>query len=169
MVKEKELDAAIDRFRAACGDVIPELERDEPEPDLGAIEARANAATPGPWGYDLNGYIAPDLGDEWGGTVAKVLGKGGQFDKDGEFIAHARTDIPALLAEVRRLRAECAPAGGWQPIDTAPTKGRIPILLWRDGMDFPQTAFANTWWTAGFSAGIKPTHWMKLAAPTEGE
>lgn len=47
----------------------------------------------------------------------------------------------------------------WQPIETAPRRDRIPIELWRDGMEIPQKAFADTWWVGGFSAGIKPTHW----------
>lgn len=46
------------------------------ESELDAIEARANAATPGPW-YDFS-------------------------------IANSRADIPALIAEVRRLKAEAA-------------------------------------------------------------
>ncbi len=51
----------------------------------------------------------------------------------------------------------------WRDISTAPTKGRIPLWMWRDNgypMDFPQAVFADTWWTTGFSHGIKPTHWM---------
>jgi len=46
--------------------------------DLDAIQARADAATGGPW---------------------KSL---------PEFIAHARTDIPALIAEVKALRGKVA-------------------------------------------------------------
>lgn len=41
----------------------------------------------------------------------------------------------------------------WQPIETAPTTGHIPILLWREGMDIPQEAFADTWWVGGFFSG----------------
>ncbi len=57
-----------------------------------------------------------------------------------------------------------APVGQeqWQPIETAPTKGRTPILLWREGMDFAQNAFADTWWVSGFPAGLKPTRWALL-------
>lgn len=47
--------------------------------DLAAIRARLEAATPGPW-------------------TAK------SFDPDDQFIAHAPSDIAALLAEVERLR-----------------------------------------------------------------
>ena len=93
--------------------------------DLNAIEARAKAATPGPWGwYDPPGAgYGPQIESEeqharWGGmacvlVTAEVCSacrergapclSGKQEDKD--FIAHAREDIPALTAEVRRLNA----------------------------------------------------------------
>ncbi|WKW86374.1 hypothetical protein SEA_BUDSKI_99 [Gordonia phage Budski] len=80
------------------------------ELDLDAIEARAQAAPYGPW----------TVGDEW----AKGLGYP-MFAGDGdllvytdppgghylgvevaEFIAHARTDVPALVSRVRELEAE---------------------------------------------------------------
>ncbi len=48
----------------------------------------------------------------------------------------------------------------WEPIETAPTTGRQAIWLWRPDMDMPQKAWSDTWWVAGFSAGLKPTHWM---------
>lgn len=74
--------------------------------DLDAIEARANAATPGPWRADESFSIdgtavfvcrtVPGVADYW------------QGDRDSEFIAHAREDIPAMAAEIRRLRADVA-------------------------------------------------------------
>lgn len=71
--------------------------------DLDAIRARVEAATDGPW----VGEIRPD-GCAWismpvsGGHHALAM-HGWQSDAD--FVAHARQDIPALLAEVDRLRA----------------------------------------------------------------
>ncbi len=64
------------------------------ELDLDAIEERANAAKPGPWHY-LHGY-----GFDWhpsgdGPSTPNVV-----------FACRAREDVPALVAEVRRLRAE---------------------------------------------------------------
>lgn len=64
---------------------------------LDEIKAREQAATPGPWytdGWalwddDLNEFV--ELHDT---------------DPDAQFLAHARTDIPALLAEVERLTKE---------------------------------------------------------------
>ena len=69
--------------------------------ELDAIEARCRAATEGPWDFDreageINGYRGSErwlIGGVWMGT-------------DGEFAAAARTDVPALVAEVRRLRED---------------------------------------------------------------
>lgn len=74
--------------------------------ELFAIEARANAATPGPWlveHWDDRGRIYASSGDD---TIAENGGFGTWDDVDGPnayFIACSRADIPALLAEVRRL------------------------------------------------------------------
>ena len=100
---------------------------DQSEADLTEIEARANAATEGPWYWrnsDINVYL---LGARSRAVMAfKRMGMQGaqpEFrDNDGllhgvqkrnihdfadaDFIAHARTDVQVLLAEVRRLRAE---------------------------------------------------------------
>jgi hypothetical protein len=65
--------------------------------DLDAIEARANAATPGPWKYCADS-------DAIKGTNALIVR--GARSNSGPFIAHARTDVPALIARVRELEAE---------------------------------------------------------------
>ena len=89
---------------------------DAPALDLDAIEARANAATPGPWcaGGSYVGIVRP-----WG-NIYSVVGvqivhegwesrTGGiQTPVDAAFIAAARADIPALVAAVRALTAENA-------------------------------------------------------------
>ena len=54
--------------------------------NLDEIEARANAATPGPW-------------REGSSDLYSV--------RNAAFIAAARTDVPALIARVRELEAEC--------------------------------------------------------------
>ena len=72
------------------------------ELDLDAIEARVNAATDGPWEAYPDGLVwtkVPRIGDPVSGSV---------LPEDAEFIAAARTDVPALVAEVRRLRAVLA-------------------------------------------------------------
>lgn len=86
--------------------LTPTQEQPMTQERLDEIEAREAKATEGPWGVDGPAQCGP--GDslavyhvEDGGTVAYVQPS---WD-DAEFIAHARTDIPALLAEVERLRA----------------------------------------------------------------
>ena len=89
--------------------------------ELKEIEARCDAATEGPWEvgycyglsrdarcacsvkpaggeyYYTDAIVASDARDECGHPMFLV---------DAEFIAHARADVPALIAEVRRLRNE---------------------------------------------------------------
>ncbi len=89
--------------------------------NLDEIEARVNAATPGPWTYhDGCGYVevppcgAIEFKPGWERSVHflarvhnnHVEGEDG-LGFDGAFIAHARTDVPALIARVRELEAEC--------------------------------------------------------------
>lgn len=73
--------------------------------DLAAIKARCEAAWPGPWvgTSETVGYY--DDG-RWF-TLARMLAwEGPRVDgPNAEFIAAARTDVPALVAEVERLRA----------------------------------------------------------------
>ena len=70
--------------------------------DLDPIKARADAATEGPWGVE----DARVFGDD-GRTQVCTLSGTRAWLPDAEFIAHARTDIPALIAEVERLRELC--------------------------------------------------------------
>lgn len=100
---------------------------------LAEIAARAEAATAGPWGfYDGDNYadVAADLEMTGRGSytcrqqVARLEDESywddpaheeddeelasEQMAADAAFITAARTDIPTLLAEVDRLRAELA-------------------------------------------------------------
>jgi len=103
--------------------------------DLDDIEARVNAATDGPWGfYDGETYadVAADMQVTSPGSynyrekIARLEDENYWDDGDHEdhddsrapeqmaanaaFIAHAREDVPALIAEIRRLRDELADA-----------------------------------------------------------
>ena len=92
-------------------------------PDLEAIKARAEAATPGPWavpGANVFRVIAPEAehhNPRMGACPPypwRVIAEPSSYDPsaaDAEFIAHARTDVPDLVAEVERLRTELI---GWQ-------------------------------------------------------
>ena len=94
--------------------------------ELDAIEARAMDATGGPWLPKYAKVFYPNgEAEHWvkstadGLTVASLryrpqgreIGED-QSDLDALFIAHARTDIPALLAEVKRLRKKARAEGG---------------------------------------------------------
>jgi hypothetical protein len=102
--------------------------------DLEAIEARANAASKGPWmwanadqdcwspctaggcpGHDTGipeslpevGIVVRDVFEEF----AQEDGTYSQWIANARFIASARADIPALIAEVRKLRGQLHDAG----------------------------------------------------------
>lgn len=72
--------------------------------DLDAIEARANSVIEGPWEATENcGHGVRDLNGMY------VVAPADDYDvltrEEAVFIANARADVPALVAEVRRLRA----------------------------------------------------------------
>ncbi len=77
--------------------------------EIAEIEARANAARPGPWLSWVEGR------DHWGGSNLIQIGEGaarsddieplGATGADQDFIAAAREDIPRLIATIRALKA----------------------------------------------------------------
>jgi len=82
---------------------------------LAEIKARVEAATPGPW--ERNNLAGrPEREVFAGDYLIGDFGVGGWKDDEGadrveinaDFIAHARQDIPGLLAEVQRLREHVA-------------------------------------------------------------
>ena len=81
---------------------------------LDEIEARAEAATPGPWRASLLDGVTYEDGSSshvagiYPGSTSgppPVFVTNSIDRRDAEFIAASRTDVPALLAEVRRLQA----------------------------------------------------------------
>lgn len=68
--------------------------------ELDAIEAREKAATPRPWRADGTYSCV------WGPDGAAVADHLRSYAGDGPFIAAARSDVPALVADNRRLEAE---------------------------------------------------------------
>jgi hypothetical protein len=75
-------------------------------PDLDAIEARAAAATPGPWTVEgegdlpgINDLMVVDPVEQWICNVDD--GNAKRNLADAAFIAAARTDVPALVAALR--------------------------------------------------------------------
>jgi hypothetical protein len=74
------------------------------EVDLDAIEARVALASPAPWSI-LPAMTQNEAG-QWSPPEIIGIAPYGHDDGDIEFIAHARQDVPAMAAEIRRLRAE---------------------------------------------------------------
>lgn len=84
--------------------------------DLDEIEERAKAASEGPWASmqtfpnkTMRSILAgpgtaPDKDPESRLVLGEICGLPRRVERDAEFISHARTDVPLLLAEVRRLR-----------------------------------------------------------------
>lgn len=75
---------------------------------LAAIQARADAATEGPWHVDGEPDEAKYVVQFTSGRgvhVGTYITDLVEADEDAEFIAHARTDVPALLTLVREQQA----------------------------------------------------------------
>ncbi|MGH9225799.1 MAG: hypothetical protein ACRD2W_18895 [Acidimicrobiales bacterium] len=81
--------------------------------ELDDMEMRAAAATPGPWrdfieardDFSGNDFIETGGGGDGQPDMYVRLEAAPAPAADLEFIAHARQDVPRLVAEVRRLRA----------------------------------------------------------------
>ncbi len=77
---------------------------------IAEIEARAEAATDGPWHKDHDGFGCVSIGNYgWvcAGPNAPAYDEDSeQGHADSEFIAHARTDVPDLLAYIKVLTEE---------------------------------------------------------------
>jgi hypothetical protein len=70
------------------------------------IKAREQDATPGPWKHvETDDYSEIYDSKSWGKSL-RPLALVGSNIADADFIAHAREDIPVLLAEVERLQSE---------------------------------------------------------------
>jgi hypothetical protein len=94
-------------------DLVPIADR-----ELDEIEQRAHAASPAPWEafIEARDHTAGDDFIRIGGFddaqpdmyIQHYLGASPVRvpDADLDFIAHARQDIPRLVAEIRRLRAD---------------------------------------------------------------
>ena len=123
LLAERELEATTEALRTAnetsahwhANAERLEKERDEWKQqtalDLDAIEQRAAQATTGPWGWDHDEYecavpCTPDgcPGHPNGFAFVDVIEGGEIRVEDATFIAHARTDVPALVKKLRGAR-----------------------------------------------------------------
>lgn len=80
------------------------------ETELQAIEARAAAASNGPW-YKEKGGICGFSGQTYRVGSVQFTDRGGMNEANADFIVAAREDVPALVAEVRRLRGSLEDTG----------------------------------------------------------
>ena len=157
--------------------------------DLDAIRERAEAATEGPWHSHDFGYA----GEEEPSSIVVHVGRfdhsdlrhpdtetavawmprwEGQESDNAAFIAHARTDVPDLLAEVERLTVENARLR--EEVDTRRTgkrggdwvdpEGDYWRDYWRD-----RTMRAEEWGRAYHNFRSATETAYALLNPTEGE
>lgn len=87
---------------------------------LDQIRARVDQATPGPWRVENPRNVSNDYGSSSCDGITAASGReliitdSGYYPPgvaDAEFIAHAREDIPFLLAEIDRLSGARRPSG----------------------------------------------------------
>lgn len=143
--------------------------------DLDAIEARANAATAGPWLLQTdrektailfdNGwqyivesehYYKHYYHDEpgWSQTRGGVV-----RTEDATFIAHAREDVSALITEVRRLRAAEAQSG-WE---VRPAEGQFDEVVASNVAVHFEMMDTNALWV-GITLPNGETHHLNVTA-----
>ena len=113
------------------------------EQELTAIEGRANAATLGPWeGKENIGMVSKhDACDTVFETGCGCCTENDLSAENAAFIAAARVDVPALIAEVRKLIAErdalllrCKEAeAGWLLATTQRDDFAVSLVMARDG------------------------------------
>lgn len=79
--------------------------------NLDEAECRAKVATPGPWRlgtYNVWADVRIVARTDTAAPGSRREFVRDEDDANADFIAHARTDVPALIAEVRRLREALA-------------------------------------------------------------
>jgi len=173
------------------------------ELDLDAIEARAKAARVGPWKhvemgrvFDAHalvtaGYVKYPGDDDPEDETPETLAAEKLTEDTGKFIAHAREDVPALIAELRRLREENVMISnafgdsleGWLADKTELTKLReenkwIPVTERLPGRNDRYITFSGTYgvyalWFDQYNFSdcgdeIRDvTHWREMPTPPE--
>lgn len=134
------------------------------------IRARCEAATPGPWKI---GRESPS-GAQNVGTINGVLTAQTTSESNASFIAHARDDIPYLLARAEKAEAE----NRWIPVtERLPDKfGRYlttHISTTYKG-NKPQKKVSELDWVGDECGWLinglhQVTHWRPLPEPPKGE
>jgi hypothetical protein len=88
------------RIRADVRTIRTALMVPEMPSDLAEIQARVDAATPGPWKHDGSGDVedVPEFVLDRFDIMPQTIARADLRNEDAEFIAHARTDVPMLVA-----------------------------------------------------------------------
>ncbi|NUP42353.1 MAG: hypothetical protein HOY76_36310 [Streptomyces sp.] len=141
------------------------------EQQLTDIEQRAAAATSGPWTVELEQCDCSDGYCHHGAYVSAIYAADGERrseigdfpDADWQFAIHARQDVPALLAEVRQLRAELALAADATEYRVAlPDHGGVTLVARRRNptngtgwaVSVPAHGGGRAWTTEGWQDSI---------------
>ena len=150
--------------------------------ELNQIEARANAATPGPWfrvdtpfgdgdmvragNEDCSGRFICGVDPTFEGEEEDER----DFYADMAFIAHARADVPALIARVRELEA----AARWIPVEEELPKighflndSELCLVRTKLPSHFTTAWFehdAKRWVSREMGVGINVTAWRQIVA-----
>ena len=127
-----------------------------PDLNLDEIKKRCEKATKEPWRdcKSIHGskYRYVQIGKDEMYTTLEMK------PDDARFIAHARTDIPALVAEVKRLQAIIK--AEWNDMSTAPKTGPVrEVALLTSGGIIPRAH-----WACGDGDGLMPAFgpaWFK--------
>lgn len=161
------------------------------ELDLAAIKARAEMATAGPWTPESRPWTGPDFPGEHHVVTSTenprypVVALTGlwlgelnyQSSADKRFIAAAREDVPALLAEVERLAGECdgfresllpRPSGPPRPLPRPKTfhigkPPQLPLAIRRARLLTHLGRYAIAWGVVGVGC-----YWMSLGSTGVG-
>ena len=147
--------------------------------DLESLEAKAKAATPGPWRYGYEPGFCGELIDPIGEMIASFADE--PAARDANFIAAANPKaILALIRELREARAAvAAEREAWKPIETAPRDGTVILLGSRGGcwigkwLQIYGSGYRpeNPWSSLMLNHNhmgekwMQPTHWMPLPQP----
>jgi hypothetical protein len=175
-----------ERMMHRLADALEAATTSMPDEQLDAIEKRANAATEGAWSAaDEHGLMSGampawcvsrlDAVGRYRGDVAYLPQRDGVEQPDAEFIAHAREDVPALIAEVRRLRALSAhPAE--EAVTTVEELDALPYGSWigieRGGWFIAYERRGRDWQSVGgsfFDADWLPARVLFRPVPTDRE